>query len=491
MKTFLTVMLIIVTTLLYSCREGTKENTMSYSSKNATGHTLEPHSKDCTSKVSSIEQLREKLTIAQSNNQDDVICIQAGTYRVNQTLTYVTPNGDNGHKLTIRALGQVVLDGHSSLQIMRIITDSNNDGGDVNAHVTIEGVTFQNGRALDGGGLHIRTDSANITLTNNTFIRNENVHHKGGGAYLKSISGSVTIIKNTFSNNISIIVSGGAHAETDSGTINFTNNVFSGNIADLGGGASAYSKSGNIIIENNTFTGNSSGSISSGGGLLAMSHHGNVTLINNTISNNSAEAGGGAFASSEKGIVNLINNTFFNNIADVDGGGAYASSEKGTVNLINNTFYNNTVKRNGGGVFVSLRLDSATANIYNNIFWKNTANAGGNDGDDLYVKSDEDNNQISSTVNLYNNTFSGSADLKTGQSEDLYITLVQTGRYNQSYNVQADPLFVDASAGDFRLQANSPCINVGNNNAPELPQKDKDKNPRIVDGVADMGAYEF
>jgi hypothetical protein len=57
-------------------------------------------------------------------------------------------------------------------------------------------------------------------------------------------------------------------------------------------------------------------------------------------------------------------------------------------------------------------------------------------------------------------------------------------------NWRGNPLFVDLSAGNLRLQSNSPCINAGNNvYVPAGP--DLDGNPRISGGTADIGAYEF
>ncbi len=56
---------------------------------------------------------------------------------------------------------------------------------------------------------------------------------------------------------------------------------------------------------------------------------------------------------------------------------------------------------------------------------------------------------------------------------------------------------MDASAGDVRLQAGSPCIDAGINTAPSIPVLDKDGTDRIIDGNADgiatvdMGAYEY
>src|SRR5262249_19222353 len=50
------------------------------------------------------------------------------------------------------------------------------------------------------------------------------------------------------------------------------------------------------------------------------------------------------------------------------------------------------------------------------------------------------------------------------------------------------PAFIDAGNGNFRLQTNSPCINIGSG-SPGM--YDLDGRPRIVGGKIDMGAYEF
>src|SRR5205823_1810213 len=64
-------------------------------------------------------------------------------------------------------------------------------------------------------------------------------------------------------------------------------------------------------------------------------------------------------------------------------------------------------------------------------------------------------------------------------------------------NISADPLFVDAANGDYRVQMTSPVIDTGNNRAPQMPPADIAGNPRIVDGNGDgvdhvdMGAFEY
>jgi hypothetical protein len=58
--------------------------------------------------------------------------------------------------------------------------------------------------------------------------------------------------------------------------------------------------------------------------------------------------------------------------------------------------------------------------------------------------------------------------------------------------IVSDPLFVDASSGDYRLQATSPCVDAGSNAlVPPNITTDLGGNPRIQKGVVDIGAYEY
>ena len=57
-------------------------------------------------------------------------------------------------------------------------------------------------------------------------------------------------------------------------------------------------------------------------------------------------------------------------------------------------------------------------------------------------------------------------------------------------NITNEPMFVDLAAGDLHLLSDSPCINAGTNQDWMVGSVDLDGNPRMMDGVVDMGAYE-
>ena len=56
-----------------------------------------------------------------------------------------------------------------------------------------------------------------------------------------------------------------------------------------------------------------------------------------------------------------------------------------------------------------------------------------------------------------------------------------------------NPMFTDAASSNFHLQAGSPCINAGANAYAPINDTPDDMagNPRIMDYIVDMGAYEY
>ncbi len=65
------------------------------------------------------------------------------------------------------------------------------------------------------------------------------------------------------------------------------------------------------------------------------------------------------------------------------------------------------------------------------------------------------------------------------------------GEYDVGGNISADPQFVDPLGGNYRLSATSPCINAGTNMPWIVGETDLDGRARFVNGIVDLGAYEY
>ena len=367
-------------------------------------------------------------------------------------------------------------------------TSGNGGGTCVGNNATLTNNTFTGNTATDwefrayGGGVYA---GGSATLTNNTFTSNRITATSlangayGGGVYAGS---STTLTNNTFTGNTASCQStrwgcnsygGGAYTNR---YCNLTNNTFTENTADDGGGVYVY-----ILwrypstLTNNVFTDNIANI--SGGGLYVRTED-DVTLTNNILTGNTATtgSGGGAYASSIYSHNSVLtNNIFGGNTANTNGGGFYISSG-GNVTITNNTSTSNATEGEGGGVWLFLSDSDQRGNLYNNIIWNNTAP----EGADLYIDNTGDDPFLPATVNIFNNDFDQGAS-------GTYITEPFT--IDASNLDNADPLFI--GSGDYHLTALSPCINTGDNDAPDLPSTDKDGNPRIMGGTVDMGAYEY
>ncbi|MCP4606840.1 MAG: hypothetical protein GY847_41090 [Proteobacteria bacterium] len=101
---------------------------------------------------------------------------------------------------------------------------------------------------------------------------------------------------------------------------------------------------------------------------------------------------------------------------------------------------------------------------------------------------------------LYQNS---PAELSAGGMNVSYSLV--SGGYTGDAIINDNPLFIDSTEGDFRLQPCSPCIDTGDNNALpyDIADLDHDENTtetipfdldgksRNVNSTVDMGAYEY
>ena len=211
------------------------------------------------------------------------------------------------------------------------------------------------------------------------------------------------------------------------------------------------------MLTNCTFEGNSARM-----GGAVHNWNSQPTLVNCTLSGNSASyAGGGIWNEGSSPV--LTNCTFEGNSAESIGG-AMANAFYASPRLINCTFVGNEAA-DGGGMH---NYYNCLPVLTNCILWGNTP--------------DQIANSESAPVVTY-------SDLQGGCN-------IISGNVCGTGNIDTDPLFVDAENGDYHLLPDSPCIDVGDNDALELPGHDFEGDDRILDGdgdgdaIVDMGVDE-
>ena len=189
--------------------------------------------------VDNATAFQNALTQAASNGDNDTINVLADM-NITSTLQF-RPRADNetGHTLTINGNGHV-LDGGGSVQIMYLNTAEIRD--DTGSDITVLNLIFRNGNTTSfGGGLHVQTWSADITLEGNIFSGNISSNNQGGGAAVYTYSGTIILTNNTFNGNSapnnSYGYGGGAYvgATSNSAVVNIYNNIFWNNTAGNNG----------------------------------------------------------------------------------------------------------------------------------------------------------------------------------------------------------------------------------------------------------------
>ena len=230
------------------------------------------------------------------------------------------------------------------------------------------------------------------------------------------------------------------------------NCTLSNNTASFGGGA-YYSTLNNCMLSGNTATSN-------GGG----AHSG--SLYNCTLSNNTASSGGGVYIS-----YGTLNNCILSGNTASSGGGSYGGT-------LNNCFIVGNVATNGGGAYyggTGMALNNCT--VVGNM-------ARSSYGGVSY-------GTLNNCIVRDNALSSGFASDVCGRGIYVYTCAPELSAMNGC--ISDAPLFVDAAAGDYRLQSGSPCVDSGLN-ALSPARPDADGCIRIADGngdgmaTVDMGA---
>ena len=310
---------------------------------------------------------------------------------------------------------------------------------------------------LDGGGsgtpLHLQSFGA----TSSVIVMGLTIQGgTGSGMHVYCDDGrlDVTLDRVTIRNN---------SAHTDGGGINIE-------------ASPSYMNSGNatavVEIRDSLIQGNRAGK--RGGGVKAHSGYGDslveLRLVNTLVHGTQAMWSGGGIdlAANEIGDNNalraiVVGSTITDNVADVAGTGSEI----------------------GGGVhaYAYSGLGAAvTLDLYNSIVYGNRLSSGAQQDVSL-GEWGGDWGRGNTVVNAHH------CDIGNVQVNDSR----SSPDYNPDSVISANPRFREPTAGDYRLQPISPCIDRGTHAVPTppgLPTADLDGEPRVSGAAPDLGAYE-
>jgi hypothetical protein len=408
-----------------------------------------------------------------------------------------------------------------------IVGNSAQNGGGIASSTSwpsVSGNTISDNRATSGGGVYCSGSSPNIF--GNLLTHNEAT---GSGGGIGAFEGSTPTIDGNVIDANSAAMGGGVYC----GVSGSSPWIFASRIeANGGGGIVAESCKPTII--GNTIAGNSGGGIcvcgsgnmpsnimynliagNTGSGIVftQTSMRAPDYIIGNFITDNAGDDGGGICCTGPLFWIEL--NTISGNRA-TNGGGIYLQGGTGQTPylvLSANTITGNSATESGGGVCI----ESGGPALNGNLVAGNSAVVAGGGiactgevspallSDTLTHNRAPEGPGIAcmgaspSTLTIADSVlWDGLFEIANPDGSAFTITYSDIqGGWPGEGNIDADPGFIDAEDGDFHLSPGSPCIDVGDNSAPDLAYRDTDGDPRVCNGdndavaIVDMGCDEY
>ncbi len=337
------------------------------------------------------------------------------------------------------------------------ILDGNNAGKPVSNRVmlvnnvlaVVDGLTLQNGNVNYGGGMYIDKS----LLITNCIIKNNAGGPYGGGIFVASRLGKMThcqIISNTAALGGGLFISKGTDGIIEYCTV-----------------ASNYASDGNLY--------------NGGGGIMLVGD--SATLVQNAVTtryctiayNTAYSLGGGVQINFNGGLIEncLIVSNYLSRVNSTRRGSG-VSFYKGSATVRNSLIAGNSNAINNFAVYMEQggRLENCT--IVNNI-------NGGLVG----------STTLSGTGIVVNTIIYSNLVANVYYTNNIQFTnCCAPDALEGSGHITNYPVFVNPE-GDLRLTMDSPCINKGLNQDWMWDARDMDGHRRILEGMADIGAYEF
>ncbi|MHC5028106.1 MAG: hypothetical protein ACYTGR_15240, partial [Planctomycetota bacterium] len=405
---------------------------------------------------------------------------------------------------------------------------TDNDGGVIFAmesmsHPTFDECTFNDNTARNGGAMYFWQAAGAIAYSD--FFDNE-AWQEGGAIVIHEDAVMPNVDAVEIAHTLFVRNEAGEYA----GAVKVIDSCAfirdSGFVANTApnGGAIAYFPGCEGVLEESFFLDN--GADINGGAITTMGS--NVEINDCDFEENWALANGGA-VHLDGGSSFLFMNRFEGNLAWV-AGGALAVENEASPLILNALFRENIGLGQGGAVFGT----ESSANLMNIVFEGNLSAQGGG----LFA--------FGGVTEIDNATFFGNHAWNGGQAIELmggFVDVVNSilwdpvfgteivvntgdvgmhhsisrGGWPGGDNLDVDPMFLDAAAGDFRLSGCSPAIDAGNNFMVPNDSTDMDTdgdtgeacphdlfgNSRLVDSPAapdtglgdgplvDLGAFEY
>jgi parallel beta-helix repeat protein len=187
-------------------------------------------------------------------------------------------------------------------------------------------------------------------------------------------------------------------------------------------------------------------------------------------------------------------NVVANNAVSANGGSGINVLQSPGQQVVANSVYKNAAS----GIIV--QGSSTGATLANNISVDNAINSTGAKGN-LNVDSTSTSGASLDYDLIYQST-SGVVQVVWAGTNYTSLSSFVTARGQEAHGLQADPLWVSASTGDFHLRSGSPAIDSANSGANGQPGSDLEGRSRLNDPAttnsgtgtvlyADRGAYEF